>query len=80
MTISCPGRTWRLLLVDHNDPQMPQSVPARGPFMSPTGIGEVVRVCLRQGAGPVFIPARESRRNGTIEHFNDTFDGRFFCR
>jgi putative transposase len=49
-----------------------------GPFVSPTGLGEVVRVCLRQGATPVFIPPREPWRNGTIEHFNDTFDQRFF--
>jgi putative transposase len=59
-------------------------VPARvqfdngGPFVSPTGVGEVVRVCLHQGATPVFIPPREPWRNGTIEHFNDTFDKRFF--
>ena len=59
-------------------------VPARiqfdngGPFVSPTGLGEVVRVCLRQGATPVFVPPREPWRNGTIEHFNDTFDKRFF--
>jgi len=58
-------------------------VPARiqfdngGPFVSPTGLGEVVRVCLHQGAAPVFIPPREPWRNGTIEHFNDTFDKRF---
>jgi putative transposase len=37
-----------------------------GPFVSPTGIGEVVRVCLHQGATPVFIPPREPWRNGTI--------------
>jgi hypothetical protein len=49
-----------------------------GPFVSPTGLGEVVRVCLHQGATPVFIPPREPWRNGTIEHFNDTFDKRFF--
>ncbi len=49
-----------------------------GPFTSPTGVGEVVRVCLHQGATPVFIPPREPWRNGTIEHFNDTFDKRFF--
>jgi putative transposase len=49
-----------------------------GPFVSPTGLGEVVRVCLRQGATPVFVPPREPWRNGTIEHFNDTFDKRFF--
>ena len=45
---------------------------------SPTGLGEVVRVCLHQGATPVFIPPREPWRNGTIERFNDTFDQRFF--
>lgn len=49
-----------------------------GPFVSPTGVGEVVRHCLHQGATPVFIPPREPWRNGTIEHFNDTFDKRFF--
>jgi putative transposase len=49
-----------------------------GPFSSPTGVGEVVRFCLHQGATPVFIPPREPWRNGTIEHFNDTFDKRFF--
>ena len=35
-------------------------------------------MCLRQDTTPVFIPAREPWRNGTIEHFNDTFDKRFF--
>lgn len=49
-----------------------------GPFVSPTGLGEVVRVCLHQLITPVFIPTREPWRNGTIEHFNDTFDKRFF--
>jgi putative transposase len=49
-----------------------------GPFTSPTGVGEVVRVCVHQGAVPVFIPPREPWRNGTIERFNDTFDKRFF--
>jgi putative transposase len=49
-----------------------------GPFVAPTGLGEVVRVCLRQGTTPVFVPPREPWRNGTIEHFNDTFDKRFF--
>src|SRR4051812_4414119 len=59
-------------------------VPARvqfdngGPFSAPTGVGEVVRFCVHQGTTPVFIPPREPWRNGTIEHFNDTFDKRFF--
>jgi putative transposase len=49
-----------------------------GPFTAPTGLGEVVRVCLHQHATPVFVPPREPWRNGAIEHFNDTFDKRFF--
>src|SRR5215218_2675723 len=49
-----------------------------GPFTSPTGVGEVVHFCVHQGTTPVFIPPREPWRNGTIEHFNDTFDKRFF--
>jgi hypothetical protein len=49
-----------------------------GPFVSPTDLGEVVRVCLHQLITPVFIPSREPWRNGTIEHFNDTFEERFF--
>jgi len=49
-----------------------------GPFVAPKGLGLVVRVCLHQGVTPRFIPAREPWRNGTVEHFNDTFDKRFF--
>jgi putative transposase len=49
-----------------------------GPFVAPKGLGLVVRLCLHQGVTPRFIPAREPWRNGTIEHFNDTFDKRFF--
>ena len=49
-----------------------------GPFIAPTGLGDVVRVLVHQGVTPVFVPPREPWRNGTIEHFNDTFDKRFF--
>src|SRR5215216_6899271 len=41
-----------------------------GPFVAPTGVGEVVRVLVHQGVTPVFVPPREPC---TIEHFNDTF-------
>ncbi|MGH2745124.1 MAG: hypothetical protein ACRDN8_22060, partial [Thermoleophilaceae bacterium] len=41
-------------------------------------LGEVVRLCLHQGATPVFIPQGEPWRNGVVEHYNDTFDKRFF--
>ncbi|HVA31205.1 MAG TPA: integrase core domain-containing protein [Gaiellaceae bacterium] len=49
-----------------------------GPFVAPKGLGLIVRLCLQQGVTPRFIPAREPWRNGTVEHFNDTFDKRFF--
>ena len=49
-----------------------------GPFVAPKGLGLVVRTCLHQGVTPRFVPAREPWRNGTVEHFNDTFDKRFF--
>ena len=48
------------------------------PFTAPTGVGELVKVCLHQGATPVFVPPREPWRCGTIEHLNDSFDRRFF--
>lgn len=38
----------------------------------------VVRVCLVLGVVPVFVPLAEPWRQGTLEHFNDTFDKRFF--
>jgi len=59
-------------------------VPARqqfdngGPFVAPKGLGLVVRLCLHQGVTPRFVPPSEPWRNGTVEHFNDTFDKRFF--
>jgi len=49
-----------------------------GPFVAPNGLGLLVRLCLHQGVIPRFVPPREPWRNGTIEHFNDTFDKRFF--
>jgi putative transposase len=59
-------------------------VPARqqfdngGPFVAPKGLGLIVRLCLHQGVTPRFVPPSEPWRNGTVEHFNDTFDKRFF--
>lgn len=40
--------------------------------------GPVVATCLDLGVTPRFIPLREPWRNGTIEHFNDTWDKSFF--
>lgn len=44
-----------------------------GQFVTPTALGEVVRIALLQGITLVFIPPGEPWRNGTIESFNDTF-------
>ncbi len=49
-----------------------------GPFVAPRGLGLLARLCLHQGVIPRFVPPREPWRNGTVEHFNDTFDKRFF--
>jgi transposase len=49
-----------------------------GPFVAPKGLGLVVRLCLHQGVIPRFVPPSEPWRQGTVEHFNDTFDKRFF--
>ena len=38
----------------------------------------VAWLCLELGVIPVFVPVREPWRQGVIEHFNDTFDKRFF--
>lgn len=40
--------------------------------------GHTVRFCLAHGVTPTFIPYSEPWRNGVVEHFNDTFDKRFF--
>ncbi len=49
------------------------------PFqLGSASLGEIVRVSLRQGATPVFIPQGEPWRNGTCEQFSDTFGKRFF--
>ena len=51
-----------------------------GPFIAPKGPGLIVRLCLHQGVTPRFVPPSEPWRNGTVEHFNDTFDKRFFLQ
>jgi transposase len=49
-----------------------------GPFVAPKGLGLIIRLCLHQGVTPRVVPPSEPWRNGTVEHFNDTFDKRFF--
>ena len=49
-----------------------------GSHKYPRSFGRVLQLCLWLGIQPVFIPAGEPWRNGAIEHFNDTYDKRFF--
>lgn len=41
-------------------------------------LAQPVRLCLALGVRPRFIPFGEPWRNPVVEHFNDTFDKRFF--
>jgi hypothetical protein len=40
----------------------------------------VIRLCLRSGVGPVFIPEREPQFNGGVENFSGWFRPRLFDR
>lgn len=40
--------------------------------------GKLVRLCLAHGVTPTFIPFAEPWRNGVVEHYNNTFDKKFF--
>jgi hypothetical protein len=43
-------------------------------------LSRVIRLCLRHGASPVFIPEREPRFNGSVENFNGWFQEALFQR
>jgi transposase InsO family protein len=43
-------------------------------------LSRVIRLCLRFGAGPVFIPAGEPQFNGGVENFNGWFQEPLFDR
>jgi hypothetical protein len=43
-------------------------------------LSRVIRLCLRFGVGPVFIPAKEPQFNGAVENFNGWFQPRLFDR
>jgi hypothetical protein len=40
----------------------------------------VIRLCLRFGVGPAFIPKKEPQFNGRVENFNGWFQPRLFDR
>src|SRR5205823_7244259 len=43
-------------------------------------LSRVIRLCLRFGVSPVFIPAGEPQYNGSVEHFNGWFQEPLFQR
>src|SRR5262249_38985990 len=43
-------------------------------------LSRVIRLCLRSGASPVFIPAGEPQCNGSVENFNGWFQEPLFQR
>ena len=51
-----------------------------GSHRHPRGMGQVIRLCLKFGVEPVFIPIREPWRNGHIEKFNDHWSKLFYSR
>lgn len=63
-------RLWERLGVPHRL-QLDNGKPF---LLGSASLDEIVRVALRQGATPVFIPQGEPWRNGVCEQFNDTFD------
>ena len=60
--------------------QLDNELSFRGSNRYPRSLGFVIRLCLFYGVTPVFIPIGEPWRNGVIEHFNDTYNRKFFRR
>ena len=60
--------------------QIDNELSFRGSNRYPRSLGIVLRVCLHYGVTVVFIPIGEPWRNGIVEHFNDTYNRKFFRR
>lgn len=58
--------------------QVDNELSFRGSNRYPHSLGKVLELCLSMNVQPIFIPPSEPWRNGVIEHFNDTFDQKFF--
>ena len=72
-------RSWKALgLPDFL--QLDNALNFHGSNKYPRSFGIVIKLCLHFGVQPVFIPIAEPWRNGAIEHFNDTYNKKFFRR
>ena len=58
--------------------QLGNELSFRGSNRYPRSFGLVIRLCLFCGVTPVFIPIGEPWRNAVIEHFNNTYNRKFF--
>lgn len=58
--------------------QMDNFLAVQGSHRHPHAFGLVIRLCLKLGIQPLFIPLQEPWRNGVIERFNNDFDKMFF--
>lgn len=58
--------------------QMDNQLPAHGSNRYPHSPGLVIRLCLKLGIQPIFIPIGEPWRNGIVERFQNVFDKMFF--
>jgi len=73
------GECWK----DLGRPEQVQFDNARelaGWGLSARGLSRVIRLCLRFGVSPVFIPKGEPQFNGSVENFNGWFQPRLFDR
>ena len=75
--ISSLVRSWQTLGIP-NFLQMDNLLPTRGSNRYPHSFGIVIRLCLKLGIQPIFIPIQEPWRNGIIERFQNVFDKMFF--
>lgn len=60
--------------------QMDNELVFRGSNRYPRSLGLILRFALSHNVTPLFIPQAEPWRNGMIEHFNRTFDKKFYRR
>jgi len=75
--ISALIRSWQILGIPRYL-QMDNTLQTQGSHLHPHSFGIVIRLCLKLGIQPLFIPIKEPWRNGIVERFNDDFDKKFF--
>jgi putative transposase len=71
--------TWKTLGLP-DGLQMDNDAAFNGGYRTPRIFGQFVRLCLRLGIEPIFIPVREPKRNGLIERVNGLWSQAFWKR